>query len=283
MRKFLIFTCFMVLFYPNEAYSQTQPIKAKQRVTPQLPKNHNAVAERMVMDSIIPIAQSNQYKQRIKALENKLKSAFLRNKSKELQFYSDTSMCLQCWYREETQFKNTPEELEKYIRLLERTHDLFEQPQLTPIHRSNLMEKWKSIERYRDDLIKAVDRNGRPIVGCSVTFYSGLFANIKVAVSSTKIRDIKNVSIYAGTFAAVRNCSCQSCLNAEIPPASCNSTRINNLKKLSGVTAFKPDESKMISQGDYHFLVVERRNGMDIALYHYVETLKGDKTVTILF
>ena len=292
MRTVQIFLVLMATFFTGNLAAQVQ--KPKPGTTVQTkPIKPAKVAVDLKADSILPIAQSNLYKRLIKAEETKLKTAFKRNLSGELTFYADSTQCYECWFKENTRFKNNQKELDDYLNLLRTTHDLFIKPTLSAKNRRDLLDKGQMIERYRDQIIRPVDMNGQRQVGCNVVLYSAGFVTFTVKVSSSKIKNIKNVTVYAGTENAVKACGCSECFSTKFPPTdgtkACDGSDIDALKKLPNIYLIQSarpntfEQNLTVPPGDYHFLVVERVNNKDIPRYHQTSKVCNNCTVNISF
>jgi len=281
MRSVYFLLVFFSLLLAGSAAAQVEPVKQNRNTVKPVKKEMSVAV--MAADTIMPLEISNRYKKQILQEEAKLKRAFRRDLSGELSFYSDTSYCFQCWFREDTRFKNTQKELDEYLKLLRTTNQLYSKPALSPTSRQELLDKGQLIERYRDQIIKPVDLNGQSQVGCNVVVYSASFVAVTVTVSSNKITNMQNVTIYAGTAAAVRNCNCSECFTKSTPPAWCDATDINRLKTLPGILQFKPGQMNSIMPGNYNLLVVEKVNNVDIPRYYRRWNVTGSCTIPLSF
>jgi len=281
MRSVYFLLVFFSLLLAGSAAAQVEPVKQNRNTVKPVKKEMSVAV--MAADTIMPLELSNRYKNQILQEEAKLKRAFRRDLSGELSFYSDTSYCFQCWFREDTRFKNTQKELDEYLKLLRTTNQLYSKPALSPTSRQELLDKGQLIERYRDQIIKPVDLNGQSQVGCTPVVYNISYSEVTITVSSKKISNIQNVTIYAGTATALKGCKCSECFTSVTPSTSCDGTDVSNLRKLLGVNQFKPDKMMLVMPASYNLLVVEKVNNVDIPLYYKTWKVTGNCTIPLRF
>lgn len=285
MKRILPFTFAVLLLGVFCAEAQ----RPAQRPQPQPQKPTTREVRPTVVDSIIPLSESNRYKDLLRQEETALKNLYRQNPSQELQFLADTSYCFECWFKADARFKNKPAELDHHIKLLRSTKTLYQRATLTPGNRQELLRRMQQIEDSRDKIMP-VDSLGRPRMDCRVMYIISNSTNVTITVrkGANSSVNLSNVRICLATASAIGACRGSSdCIVAKdsVPPSSCNTADINCLKKTNTGSGKKyvlesGKTAQEVDRGSYHVIIAEKIGNTEKALYYTTLEIKGPTTKT---
>lgn len=282
MKRILLFT--LAALFLNVFCAEAQvPTKKVERPKKQPQKSLTREVRPTVVDSIIPLPEADRYKDLLRQEETALKNLYRQNPSKELQFLADTSYCWECWFRADTRFKNTPKEVEEYLKLLRSTKTLYQRTTLTPNNRQELVRRVQQIERSRDKIMP-VDSLGRPRMDCQFMFY--IANQVPVTIKVTKVKgssaNLSNVRICLAAASALSSCKSTDCIVniGSKPPSSCNTNDIKCLKKTGkGKYVLEGGKTAQVDRGFYHVIIAEKVGNTEKALYYTTLEIKDGTTI----
>lgn len=266
---------------PSELVREQPAVKTKPYTTETTVLTNSEILRAIVVagDTALPLQVSNSYKRLMKRLQGQLKADFLLNASGELPYYADSTHTTDCWFFDDTRFKNKREELDGFIELMRSLDVMFKKRELTDDDRRRILQLSKDIAWQRSKVIRPVDAAGEPVRMCNMKFMSGnLPLQVSVAlVSSVTGAPLSGYVVYAVRQNIAATCNCDACFFNEYD--ACDINAIKQIQNASTVVSSTTE----LSKGYYHLLVVQPGNGVERVVYakKYRFTRNGQVTVRV--